>query len=79
MPLLYKKIIGLQAAHNPYAFMWCLSMDAVKIRCRVPGSIREFFNPVHVDDDLRIRTNKELYDLNNGMDVVHIINIHRLR
>ena len=52
-------------------------MDAVKHRCSCLGSVREkvlrkTFGPVRVAstvDDYRIRTNRELYELFNDMDV----------
>ena len=41
--------------------------------------LRKIFGPVCVGDNFRIRYNSELYELLNDMDVVHHINIQRLR
>lgn len=42
---------------------------------RESAVIRKIFGPTHVGDSVRIRTNKELYNLFNDMDVVHHINM----
>ena len=41
--------------------------------------LRKIFSPVRVGDDYRIRTNWELYELFNDMEVAKRINIQRFR
>ena len=41
--------------------------------------LRKIFGPVRVGDDYHIRTNRELYELFNDMDVAKRINIQRFR
>ena len=41
--------------------------------------LRKIFGSVTVGDDYRIRTNRELYELFNDMDVAKRINIQRNR
>ena len=41
--------------------------------------LRKIFGPLRVGDDFRIRTNDELYELYNDMDVVQRVNVQRLR
>ena len=56
-------------------------------RCQTPMQLpwcerkvlRKIFGPVRVGDDYRIRTNRELYEIFNEMDVAKRINNQRYR
>ena len=59
---------------------WTLSStDAAALAVFERKVLRMIFGPARVGDDYRIRTNRELYELFNDMDVVKRINNQRFR
>ena len=57
---------------------WTLSStDAAALEVFDRKVMRKIFGPVRVGDDYRIRTNRELYELFNDMDVAKRINNQR--
>ena len=58
--------------------MDCISTDAAALRVFERKVLRKIFG-WRVGDDFRIRSNSELYELLNDMDVVQLLNIQRLR
>ena len=47
--------------------------------CSKRKVLRKIFGPIRIGNDYRIRTNQELYELFNDMDIAQRINIQRLR
>ena len=56
-------------------------MDSIPAALRVfeRKVLRKIFGPVQIDHDFRIRSDSELYELLNDIDVVQRINNQRLR
>ena len=55
---------------------WTLSStDTAALEVFKRKVLRNIFGPVRVDDDYRIRTNQELYELSNDMKGAKRINI----
>ena len=75
---LYKALILPVLLYGAEA--WTLaSTNAAALRVLERKVLRKIFSPVRVGNDNRIRTNRELYELFNNMDVAKLINLQRFR
>ena len=55
------------------------TLTSLGARCEMSSlRLRKIFGPVRVGDDYRIRTNRQLYELFNGVDVAKRISTQRL-
>ena len=55
-----------------------LSINVIALEVTIRKALRKMFGPMRVGDDLRIRTNNELYTLLNPIDVFHCSNTQRI-
>ena len=75
---LYKPVILPVLLYGAEA--WTLSStDAAALGVFERKVLRKIFGPVRVGDDYRIRTNRELHELFNNMDIAKRINNQRFR